>query len=216
MRALRNVGIFLLVLLLVLVVLDIGTRLFVENRIEREVERSEELDISGSDATVHSFPFLGRLVANGEVDRFTLRLDDVATGTVTLASFELDVDDVTFDRSNLMNSEVEIDDIGTATVTATIDEETASEVVGLPVTLAEGEVAVTVNGQQLAAGVDTSEEAIVLAVPSEEIPPIPIPENDYLPCAADVTVGDGEFSLSCTVEELPPVIDQAIGSARLG
>lgn len=216
MRALRNLGIFLLVLVVVLVVLDIGTRLFVENRIEREVRAAEVLEIGAVDATVNSFPFLGRLVASGEVDEFTLRLDDVGTETVPLASFELEVDDVTFDRSNLMNSQVEIDDIGTATVTATVDEETASEVVGLPVTLTEGEVTVTVDGQTQAAGVDAGDGSIVLSVPAADIPAIPLPQNDYLPCAVEVAVGDGEFSLSCTVEELPPVIDEAIGRARLG
>jgi hypothetical protein len=215
-RALRNLGIFVLVLLLVLVVLDFATRFFVENRIEREVDNADALDIGGADATVNSFPFLGRLAATGEVDHFTLTLTDVQTETVPLGSFRLEVDDVTFDRSNLANSQVEIDDIGSATVTATIDEATASEVVGAPVTLTEGEVAVTLNGQSQPAGVDLGDGTLVLSVPAGDIPAIPIPRNDYLPCAVEVTVEDGEFSLSCTVDDLPPVIDEAIGRARLG
>ena len=216
MRALRNLGIFLGVLIVVAVVADVGTRYLVENRIESTIEGADTVvDVGNVDAHVDSFPFLGRLATQGRINHFSLRLEDLAYDGGRFDALELNVDGVVFERSRLFNAQVEVQSLERATISAEITEATATEAVGVPVTLTPGTATVVVGGQSRSAAVAVGDGVLTLSTDGLGVLTIPIAENDYFPCAVDARVEQGRFVLSCTATELPPALRQVVGGGGI-
>ncbi len=212
MRALRNLAIFLVVLLLVGVAADFGVRLLLENRIESEIEGADRtVDVGNVEADIDSFPFLGRLALRGEVSHFSLRLEDLVTPGVTFAVLQLDVDGVTFDRSVLLNARVQVQGLDRASIKAEITDEAASEALGVPVTFTPGTATVQVAGQPRTAQVAVADGDLTLAAEGVGLLTITLSETDYFPCAIDAQVRQGKVVVRCTAQELPPALRPFIG-----
>lgn len=212
MRALRNLAIFLVVLLVVGVAADLGTQKLLENRIEAEIEGADRtVDVGNVVADIDSFPFLLRLGARGEVDHFSLRLEDLVTPGVTFQVLQISVDGVTFDRSVLLNARVQVQRLERATIKAEITEAAASEAVGVPVTFTPGTATVQVAGQPRTAQVAVTNGDLTLAAQGVGELTITLSESDYFPCAVDATVKQGKVVVRCTATELPPALRPFIG-----
>lgn len=212
MRALRNLLIFLVVLVLVGVAADIGTQRLLENRIEAEIEDADRtVDVGNVEADIDSFPFLGRLGLRGEVDHFSLRLEDLVTPGVTFQVLQVNVDGVTFDRSVLLNARVQVQQLERATIKAEITEEAASAAVGVPVTFTPGTATVQVAGQARTAQVAVADGDLTLSAQGVGELTITLSETDYFPCAIEAQVKQGKVVVRCTATELPGALRPFIG-----
>src|SRR5438876_6281464 len=58
---------------------------------------------SGSSASIHSFPFIGRLLFSGSVPRVDVNLDDLRIQTVLIRQLSIHVSDVKLNRSDLFH-----------------------------------------------------------------------------------------------------------------
>jgi len=201
----------LVVLLLVLVVLDVVAKGFVEARVEDEFRNGGRIDIEEVDFAIDSFPFLGRIGASGEVSA-TLHLDGIEERGVRIDAFDLEVDGLVFDRVSAFNGDVEVTGLDEATTTITLREGTIGDLVGLPVdvaadgTVTAGEVTVTPameGGELVLTGEGVGRTAV------------PFPIARFLPCDPEVAVGPGpdEVTLTCVTDELPPVVNRVLGEA---
>ena len=217
MRALRNLLIFVVVLVLVGAALDVGLRLVLQSRVESEIEGADEqIDVGNVEAEVGSFPFLPGLGLRGEVNHLSLRLEDLVTPGVTFAVFQITVDGLTFDRSVLMNAQVQVQQLDRAVIKAEITEEAASEAVGVPVTFTPGTATVQVAGQPRAATVALAGGDLTLSAAGVGELTIPISESEYFPCTPEAEVKQAKVVLRCTADALPPILRPYIGGAGGG
>jgi hypothetical protein len=215
---LKKLLVVLVVLVLVLVVADFLARSYVERQVETAA--ASELEGVGSvEAEVGSFPFVPRLAASGEVSSFTLHMEDVVDQNVELAELTVDVDGIELDRGALFgDSRVEITDVDQATVSAVIDESVLddfAEQFGVDVRLVPGGVEVSALGQT--ATVDARIENRELVIDAAGLVSIrfPLPSTDVVPCDFSAEILDGRVEVTCTSDELPPRLVEAIGSIDL-
>ncbi len=209
MRKLAVTGVVLLVLLLVLVVLDVVAKGFVEARVEDEFRNGGRIQVEEADFAVDSFPFVARMAAFGEVSA-TLHLEGVQERGVTIDAFDLDVDGLVFDRVSAFNGDVQVTDLDQATTSISLSESTISDVVGLPVEITE-DGTVIVGGATVQAAMEGRE--LVLTGDSFDRVVVPLRLNRFLPCDPDVVVADDLVTLTCVTEALPPVVNRVLGEA---
>lgn len=213
MRALRNLAIFLLVVLALGVVLDVGSRRLLENRVESEIEAANsQIDVGGVEAEIGSFPFLPGLASQGEVNHLSLRLEDLVTPGVTFAVLQLTVDGLTFDRAVLFNAQVQVQGIERAAIRAEITEEAASAAVGVPVTFTPDSATVEVAGQSRPATValDGAGDLTLTAQGVGQLT-IPLSETDYFACTPRVAVKQGKVVVRCSSRRIPPALRPYLG-----
>lgn len=205
------IGGLLLVLLLVLVVLDVVAKGFVEARVEDEFRNGGRIQVEDADFAIDSFPFVARMAAFGEVSA-TLHLEGIQERGVTIDAFDLEVDGLVFDRVSAFNGDVQVTDLDQATTTVTLSEGTIGDAVGIPVdvaadgTVTAGEVTVTPameGGELVLTGEGVGRTAV------------PFPIARFLPCDPEVAVwpGQDEVTLTCVTEQLPPVVNRVLGEA---
>lgn len=217
MRALRNLLIFVVVLVLLGAALDVGTRLVLQNRVESEIEGADEqIEVGNVEAEVGSFPFLPGLGLRGEVNHLSLRLEDLVTSGVTFSVFQITVDGLTFDRSVLLNAQVQVQQLDQAVIKAEITEEAASEAVGVPVTFTPGAATVQVAGQSRPATLTLADGDLILSADGVGELTIPLSESDYFPCVPEAQVKQAKVVLRCTADELPAVLRPYLGGAGGG
>lgn len=217
MRALRNLLIFVVVLLLLGAALDVGVRLLLQSRVESEIEGADEqIDVGNVEAEVGSFPFLPGLGLRGEVNHLSLRLEDLVTPGVTFSVFQITVDGLTFDRSVLMNAQVQVQQLDQAVIKAEITEAAATEAVGVPVTFTPGTATVQVAGQPRTATVELADGDLTLSAAGVGELTIPISESEYFPCTPEAEVKQAKVVLRCSADSLPAALRPYIGGAGGG
>jgi hypothetical protein len=213
---LKKLFLILLILVALAALIDIGARLYVQTRVEAAARR--ELDgVGGVSAKVESFPFVIRLLTSGEVGRFRLTLTDVTGQPVPVERLEVDVHGIRFDRSQLLGGErAQITAIDSAELVATISESAISDVAGVAVDLEEGQVTVTFAGDtSVTAAVSVQDGVISFAAAGFPPVTVPVPSSDLLPCAVSGRVEHDAVMLTCTTDELPAIVVDAIGSIDL-
>jgi hypothetical protein len=180
---------------------------------------------SGSSASIHSFPFLGRLLFSGSIPRVDVNLDDLRIEKVLIRRLTITVSDVKLTKSDLFHGRVHLDDIGEGKLVATLDGPALAKALGADVRFTPGEVVV----HERIKGVDVSARGKV-AVKGNAVTVIPlsveglavpasnfslsyrIPGIEILPCQADVKVVQGGVVLSCALDDIPPALVQAAQS----
>lgn len=217
MRALRNLLILLVVIVVLGAALDVGLRLLLQSRVEAAIEGADrQIDVGDVDAEVGSFPFLPGLGLRGEVNHLSLRLEDLVTPDVTFSVFRITVDGLTFDRSALMNGQVRVQRLDRAVIKAEITEEAASEAVGVPVTFTPGTATVQVAGRARPATVALTGGALTLSATGVGELSIPISEGEYFPCTPDAEVKQAKVVVRCRADALPPALRPYLGGGRVG
>jgi len=206
------IGLVLVVLVLGYLVVDVIAKGMVEGRVEDEFADQGQLQVEDASFAIDSFPFLFRLGAFGEVSA-TLRLEGLQEQGLTIDRFTLDVDGLVFDRRSAFSGQVEATDLDQATASLDLSEGAITDVVGIPVEISAG-------GQVTAGGttVQASMQGEDLVLQGEGLDPVVVPLDlgRYLPCSPATEVLDGMVHLSCVTEELPPIVNQAIGEAVRG
>jgi hypothetical protein len=214
-RFLRNLLIFAVVMVGLLAALDVAVRVFVEGQIAQEVEAAPELDVADADASIDSFPFLGKALGQGEVSSFTIDLHDIADERLDIRQLSITGDGIVFDRNDLLNGAIRVRDVESATATLTLTQEAVSEAVGVTVLFTPGVITV-----QTSAGTVQATAAVVDGVLTFEAPGVgtlslDLPVQSYLPCPPSAEVQEGQVELSCTADDLPPVVLEALDSQAL-
>jgi hypothetical protein len=199
----------LLALLLVLVVLDVVAKGFVEARVEDEFRNGGRIEVDEVDFAIDSFPFLGRLGASGEVSA-TLHLGGIEERGVSVDAFDLEVDGLVFDRVSAFNGDVRVTDLEQATTSISLSEATVADLVGVPVDIAM-DGTVTAGGATAQAAMEGRE--LVLTGEGLGRVPVPIRLSRFLPCDPEVAVADEQVTLTCVTDELPPVVNRVLGEA---
>src|SRR3954449_9509847 len=97
----------LAVLVAVLLVGDLAAKSVAESAVEKGVG-SKVAGVGSVDAEIHSFPFTGRLLAQGEVSTLDLRLSDVTGHGIDVAWLRLETTGLELDRSVLFGGKVRI------------------------------------------------------------------------------------------------------------
>ena len=216
MRFLRNLLIFLVVMLALGAALDVAVRVFVQNQIAQEVEDSPDIQVVDADASIDSFPFLGRALLNGEVPSFTIELFDITDERLDVRELSITGDGITFDRDDLLRGRVRVQDVDSATAQLTLTQEAVSEALGITVVFGPG----TVGVETPAGTVQTTASVLdgVLALDAPGIGPlrVDLPLQRYLPCPPTAEAQQGQVVLTCTADELPPIVLEALDSGELG
>lgn len=189
--------IFLGALVFVLgLVADIGLKAMAESQIETTAKR--EAPEASADAAIPVFPFLPPLLLAGKVDEVSVHLADVPAGPAVFERLDFDLHGVEISRRALVNDrEVELVAIDRGTVTA---------VVPLP------SVARNVPASGLTARIQG--RSIVISGPGGMSVPLPMPRASLVPCGeGTATIVGGRVRISCTLEEIPPALVDALNNA---
>ena len=195
----------LIALGVVVAILGVGdflAKAYVESGVERSI-RAEVQGVGGLDASISSFPFVGRVLFAGEVSHARVTLTDVSGRGIPVSALRLQIDGLRFDRNTLLNrSQLRIIGVDSVEFLAVLSRDDLAAVLGpaaAALELVEG-TTLAVNGGQV-----ELPGGLRIAVPSTEL----------LPCDPTATVGDQEVVLSCTSDTLPAIVVQAIGSIDL-
>jgi hypothetical protein len=177
---------------------------------------------SGSSASIHSFPFIGRLLFSGSVPQVDVNLDDLKVEALLIRRLSIHVSDVRLNRSDLFGGKVHLDDVGEGKIVATIDGPSLAKAVGVDVRFTPGEVEVhkRIQGVDVTGkGKVTVKGNLVTLTPTSveglNVPPSSltvsyrIPGVEILPCQAAVKVVQNGIVLSCAVTDVPTALVQA-------
>ena len=187
-----------------LVAADVGARSVAESQIRDRVVIAAG-PAGETSARIDSFPFLGRLLAGGDVSRLRVAAADVTVEDLTLARVALDLHGVTLDRDRLLSEQkVVLTALDRGTATAELTAEQLSERLGIAVTLETGRARVRVAGQTVTATASISDNRLRLTVAGFDLPSLRIPRLPLLPCVADAEILPGRVRMTCSVDQIPP------------
>jgi hypothetical protein len=210
-RFLGRFLIFIVVMTGLLAGLDVAVRIFVEGQIAQEVEDSPQLDVADVDASIDSFPFLGKLLTNGEISSFTIQLDDIADPRLTIKQLSITGDGITLDRDDLMQGTARVTDVQSATARLTITQEAASAALGVEVVFVPGAISVNTAAGPVSTSVEVVNGVVSFVAPGVGTLNLELPLQQYLPCPPSARAEAGQIVLSCTADELPPIVLDALG-----
>jgi hypothetical protein len=207
MRRLAFSAAFLVAVIGLFVVIDLLAKGYVEGRVADEFVDSGQLQVDDASFAIDSFPFVGKLLAFGEVSA-TLELEGVRDRGVTIDRFTLDVDGLVFDRVSAFNGEVKATGLDEATASLEIGGSAISDLIGLPVDIRD-DGTVTAGGVSIQATMTGDE----LVLQGDGFAPVTVPLNlrRYLPCTPETEVVDGLVRLSCTTDQLPRIVNRVLG-----
>jgi len=214
------------VVLLLLIVVDQSAKGWAESKLAERAAAYYPPG-SGSSASIHSFPFLGRLLVSGSVPRVDVNLDDLRIQAVLIRRLSIRVSDVKLSRSDLFKGKVHLDDVGSGRIVATIDGPSLARAAGLDLRFAPGEVQVhqTIQGVAVTARGKVAVKGNVVTVTPTAVEGLNVPASRFavsyripgieiLPCQADVTIVQNGLVVACDVADIPPALIQAAQSGR--
>jgi hypothetical protein len=112
---------------------------------------------------------------------------------------------VELDRSALYGGQVRLRDIDGGLVTVELDASLVTDLVDVPVEIADGVLRVTVAGQPVMARASVDDGAVVISVAGLSALRLSVPRTDLSPCvAAEVSLSGTHLRLSCRIESVPP------------
>jgi len=180
---------------------------------------------SGSSASIHSFPFVGRLLVSGSIPAVDVNLDDLRIDPVLIRRLSIHVTGVKLNRSDLFHGTVHLDEVASGKIVATLDGPSLARAAGADLRFSPGGVTVhqRISGVDVTArGQVTVKGNVVTVTPTSvqglDVPPsrlalsYRIPGIELFPCQADVKVVENAVVLDCTVHDIPPALIQAVQS----
>lgn len=216
MRFLVKLVITLVVVLGLFAAFDVAIRVFLEGQIEQEVQDAPDLDVADVEASIDSFPFLGKLGLSGEVSSAEITLIDIVDDQLDVAELSVQADGIQFDRNALFQGSVKVEDVDSATASLTLTDLAVSEAVGVSVSFAPGTVTVQTGAGTVQANASVVDGVLTLQAGSLGTFTLDLSLPQYLPCAPSAVAEQGQVTLSCTAEELPPIVFEALGNPQLG
>jgi LmeA-like phospholipid-binding len=214
------------VILLILIVGDQAAKGWAESKLAERAAAYYPPG-SGSSASIHSFPFIGRLLISGSVPRVDVNLDDLRIQEVLIRQLSIHVTDVRLNRSDLFSGKVHLDDVGQGKLVATIDGPSLARAAGLDLRFAPGEVSVheKIQGVDVIAKGTVAVKGNTVTVTPTSVQGLNVPASRFavsyripgieiLPCQADVKIIQSGIVVSCNVTDVPPALVQAAQSGQ--
>jgi hypothetical protein len=180
---------------------------------------------SGSSASIHSFPFLGRLLFSGSIPRVDVNLDDLRVDAVLIRQLSIHVSDVKLARGELFHGRVHIDDVGQGRIVATLDGPSLAKAAGVDARFTPGEVQIhqKIQGVDVFAKGKVSVKGNLVTVTPTSVEGLAVPPSRFaisyripgieiLPCQADVRIIQNGVVLACNVTDIPAALVQAAQS----
>jgi hypothetical protein len=181
---LRRIRSLVFLLVVVWVVAEFAVTPVANRMIEQRVA-AQTRGVEGVKASVGTFPVVTRFILTGRVPKTTVTLDRVERLALTFAQVRFDLTRVEFDRTALLKRQARITAIDNGTVTATLD------IGALPAGVAR------LVSQT---GVRMSGRTLLLGSAGFQMSP------DIMPCNPDVRLNGEQVVLSCTIQNVPPVL----------
>ena len=190
---------------------DIGARIYAQNQLKQRIDAN--VPEAGATAHISGFPFLGKLLLFGKVDKIKAHVERASQGRFTFDGIDLSVSGVKLNRTVLLRDrKVRLESISSGTVKADMSQADFDRLVGVPVTFGDGVVELTEAGATVTVRVAVVNNQLVLE--DHVVPvPIPVPRMSVLPCAANVVIKPGHLVISCTFHEIPTAFVQAVARA---
>ena len=215
------------VVLLALIVADQGAKGWAESKLA-ERAASYYPPGAGSSASIHSFPFIPRLLITGEVPRVDVNLDDLRIQAVLVRQLSIHVADVKLDRDEMFRGRVHVLDVGEGKIVATLDGPSLAKAIGADVRFTpagEVEVHERIQGVDVKARGTLTFKGNVITVTPTSVQGLNVPASRFalsyripgieiLPCEAQVKVIKDAVVLSCDVVDVPAAMIQAAQSGR--
>jgi hypothetical protein len=193
---LRRLAVIAVIVFVLGLVADVGLKAMAESQIETTAKR--EAPDASADAAIPVFPFLPPLLLAGKVDEVSLHLANISAGSTVIERLDFDLHGVEISRRALFEDrEVKLQSIDRGTVTALMPLPAAAR--NLPL---DGLTA-RVRGRTL-----------VVSGPGGISVPLPMPRTSLMPCDGTATIVGGRVRVSCTLEEIPPALVEAINQAN--
>lgn len=181
---------------------DVLIRHGVEGAIADHVD--QQVPGAHADVRISSFPFVGRLAVSGTVPTLDAQVTGVAAGPLTFDRVDVYVSDLKVARGQLVHGQVALRSLRQATVVARVSQASIDQEVGLPITLGAGTVGL--SGLQVSANLAVTGDRVAIQVPPLPAVSITIPVTKLLPCIGGATLEPGELVVTCTTDQLPPVL----------
>ena len=214
------------VILLILIVGDQAAKGWAESKLAERAAAYYPPG-AGSSASIHSFPFIGRLLFSGSVPRVDVNLDDVRIQEVLIRQLSIHVSDVKLNRSDLFKGRVHLDDVGAGKLVATIDGPSLAKAAGFDLRFTPGEVQLheKIQGVEVTARGKVAVKGNVVTVTPTSVEGLNVPASRFvvsyripgieiLPCQADVKIVQNGIVVSCNVVDVPPALVQAAQSGQ--
>ena len=204
----------LLLLVAVVVVGGLGADVVLKHRAETELAAEVARRVPGTtgiETDISSFPFVGRLLVSGTVPKVVVtaqHADAAALGAIGLSDVRVVVEDVEMDTTAARDGRAVVRSIGAGTVQADLRVNEINPLLprGYQVELQPGKAVVRGPGASLAQFVTTPSGTIQLRVADRALVELPFPKTDLLPCAPSAAFISGAVRLSCSFDEVPPLL----------
>jgi hypothetical protein len=215
------------VVLLALIVADQGAKGWAESKLAERAAAYYPPG-AGSSASIHSFPFIPRLLISGEVPRVDVNLDDLRFQAVLVRRLSLHVVDVKLDRDEIFRGRVHVRDVGEGKIVATLDGPALAKAIGADLRFTDAgdvEVHQRIQGVDVKAKGTVTVKGNVIRVTPTSVQGLDVPANRFalsyripgielLPCDAAVKITRDAAVLSCDVVDIPAALIQAAQSGR--
>ena len=190
-------------LVALLVVADFAARAVATNEL-RARARDRVEGARASEASIQSFPFLGRLLIAGSVSHVEVKVKPVGAGRLTFDFVDVDLHGVHVDRNRLLRERsVQLTGLRRGTVTAEVSDAEISRLAHVTITFSPGRAAVTVAGVRVSAPVSIRAGLLTIGQGARALQ-VRIPRGPLMACdATSVVVRQGVIDLSCTVHDVP-------------
>lgn len=190
---------------------DVAIRHKAESEIEKRARIEAGAEASAS-ASIKSFPFVGRLLASGTAGDISLTMHDVQGQSLKFTTVGITLANVKLDKSQMFKGKAELTHIDKGIITVGLSAADLSAQIHYPVTIANGQVTVTVAGRQFSVRPTTTSEGSV-RLEATGLPvalTVPIPKTRLISCPPSrVQVKDGVLQASCDITEIPPALLKA-------
>jgi len=215
------------VVLLGLIVADQGAKGWAESKLAERAAAYYPPG-AGSSASIHSFPFIPRLLVTGEVPRVDVNLDDLRIQAVLIRRLSIHVADVKVDRDEIFRGRVHVRDVGEGKIVATLDGPSLAKAIGADLRFTQAgdvEVHQRIQGVDVKARGTVTVKGNVITVTPTSVQGLSVPASRFaltyripgielLPCDAAVKITKDTAILSCDVADIPAALIQAAQTGR--
>lgn len=215
----KKLVIVLLVLFLLLAAL-LGGLAYGDLRLRGLAEAQAELKLaealpqaSGIEVTLDGFPFTLGVLLDGKVKALHVKLAEVKEAGLAAQDLSLDVEEISLDKDALIDDQrLVVTDIGRATAQGFVSDDAVSKVVGQVIVFSPGKAKATVQGKELEVVASVKGRFVHLSSKIPGVPSVtfPLPPGDVLPCSPELELLEGKIRLSCSIDELPKTLRDAM------
>lgn len=215
----KKLAIVLLILFLLLAAV-LGALAYADLRLRGLAEEHAEQQLaqalpqaSGVEVTLDGFPFTLGVLMNGKVDALHVKLAEVKEAGLSAQDLSLDVYEISLDEDALIDEQrLVVTDIGRASAQGFVSDHAVSKVVGQTITFSPGKAKATVRGQEIEVKASVMGRVVQLSSGIPGVPAVvfPLPPGDVLPCAPELELLEGKIRLSCSIDELPATLKDAM------